>query len=66
MSRILIRPYRIETGATFKHAKDVLKKRPWNPDSKEHEDNLYWLDGTSYKPLNEQTWALIAAGRARL
>ena len=63
---------RIDIGATFKHAKEVLKKRSWKPsdfsEEKEGEgDRLYWLDGQVYRRLDERAWKMIFEGaRARL
>jgi hypothetical protein len=57
---------RIETGATFKHAKELIKKRPWDPAANNQEDSMYWLKGEQFVKLDTQAWADIAAGRPRL
>lgn len=57
----------IDTNATFKHVKDILKTRPWDPTSPSAgKDRLYWLDGETYKKLDSDAWASINAGKARL
>ncbi|KUJ09443.1 bifunctional fatty acid transporter and acyl-CoA synthetase [Mollisia scopiformis] len=55
----------IDTGATFKHAKEVLKLRPWAPDQV-IDDHLYWLDNGVYKPLDMESWSGIQRARAKL
>lgn len=55
----------IDTGATFKHAKEVLKARSWNPDQAAN-DHLYWLDGSRFRKLDREAWADIARARAKL
>jgi len=49
-------------GDTFKHAKQLVKAVDWSssPASK------YWLDGTTYVPLDEASWMAIDAGQAKL
>ena len=58
----------MESGVTFKHAKDVLKKRTWHPAKNDETlgDRLYWLDGEVYRPLDEQSWNEIEGARAKL
>lgn len=62
---MLIKVYRIDTGATFKHAKEVLKVKPWDPDLV-GEDHCYWLDGRCYKRLDREAWDGIRSARAKL
>lgn len=54
----------INTGATFKHAKEVLKARSWNPD--QAADHLYWFDGKIFRKLDQEAWNGIARARAKL
>lgn len=66
--RLLRMMEQIDTGATFKHAKEVLKKRSWDPEvnGRTAGDRLYWLDGEVYRRLEGQGWRDIEAGKARL
>ncbi|KAG4431077.1 hypothetical protein IFR05_013432 [Cadophora sp. M221] len=66
---------KIDTGATFKYAKEELRTRPWTRGGGEKEkekekekdgDSLYWLDGGVYKPLDGNAWARISTARAKL
>jgi hypothetical protein len=57
----------IDFGITFKHAKDVLKTRDWRPKEGEDDDHLYWLDGQTYKMLEESAWrSIFESARAKL
>ena len=61
--------HRINTGATFKYAKEELKTRPWTSEKNGSEgtgDRLYWLDGGVYKPLDTTSWRRIESARAKL
>ncbi len=40
-------------------------KKTWKQ-SEEKKDVLYWLDGTTYRLLDEVSWSGIEAGRAKL
>jgi len=44
---------------------DIMKKS-WIPKEGGNEDKLYWLDGRTYKLLDESSWGAIEAGRAKL
>ncbi|KAH7311855.1 putative bifunctional fatty acid transporter/acyl-CoA synthetase [Rhexocercosporidium sp. MPI-PUGE-AT-0058] len=58
---------KIDTGATFKYAKEELKTRPWSSgDGEKDRDRLYWLDGGVYKPLDGVAWARISSAKAKL
>ncbi|KAL3426716.1 Isopenicillin N epimerase component 1 [Phlyctema vagabunda] len=56
----------IDINATFKHSKEVLKKRSWNPEQNTDNDRLFWLDGETYKALDPQSWVKITTVKARL
>ncbi|CZR63058.1 related to acyl-CoA synthetases (AMP-forming)/AMP-acid ligases II [Phialocephala subalpina] len=57
----------IDTGATFKHAKEVLKARSWSPEEN-RDDRLYLLDADVrvFKKLDRETWRGIQGARAKL
>ncbi|PVH75630.1 bifunctional fatty acid transporter and acyl-CoA synthetase [Cadophora sp. DSE1049] len=60
---------KINTGATFKYAKEELKTRPWTTEKNGSEaggDRLYWLDGGVYKQLDGPAWRRIESARAKL
>lgn len=57
---------KVDTGVTFKQAKAALMNRGWNPQVDNHGDKLYWLNGSKYERLDEQSWSAIASGKARL
>ena len=57
---------RVATGVTFKQAKGDLAKKGWNPRQNCGGDVLYWLDGTKYEKLEEQSWAEIESGKAKI
>jgi hypothetical protein len=57
---------RVATGVTFKQAKGELVKKGWNPRTEAKGDKLYWLNGSTYQKLDEQSWASIESGRAKL
>lgn len=57
---------RIDFGVTFKHAKDALKSRSWIPQSGEDVDHLYWLDGKTYRKLDDFAWDNIQTAKAKL
>ena len=57
---------RMELNATFKHAKASIKERSWDPDERNPEETIWWLDGEVYRPLDRASWAEIKAGRERL
>jgi len=59
----------IAIGTTFKHAKDVYKKRSWNPDPEKHVDTMdtmYWLNGDTYQRLDDLSWSNIETAKAKL
>lgn len=51
---------------TFKQAKGDLVKKGWDPRKDWGGDTLYWLNGTKYEKLNDQSWSQIEGGRAKL
>lgn len=57
---------RVATGVTFKQAKGELAKMGWDPRTQTKGDKLYWLNGPTYQKLDEQSWASIESGRAKL
>ncbi|KAJ5816190.1 AMP-dependent synthetase/ligase [Penicillium robsamsonii] len=57
---------KVATGVTFKQAKGDLSKKGWNPRQDWGGDVLYWLNGTNYQKLEEQSWAQIESGKAKL
>jgi len=57
--------HRIDLGATFKHAKEFMKEKSWNPDAAE-DDSLNWLDGHMYRRLDREAWDNIASAKAKL
>jgi len=62
--------YRVATGVTFKQAKGELAKRGWDPRVDWDGDSLYWLNMEGrpprYEKLDEQSWAGIERGVAKL
>jgi hypothetical protein len=58
--------YRIDVNATFKHAKTVLQTRSWDPEKQVGGESVWWLDGETYRMLDQKSWADIKAARARL
>ncbi|PWY73585.1 bifunctional fatty acid transporter and acyl-CoA synthetase [Aspergillus heteromorphus CBS 117.55] len=57
---------KVETGVTFKQAKGALTKKGWDPRTDWGGDQLYWLNGTTYDKLDEQSWGSIENGQAKL
>jgi acyl-CoA synthetase (AMP-forming)/AMP-acid ligase II len=57
---------KVATGVTFKQAKGDLAKKGWDPRKDSAGDILYWLDGTKYTKLGEQSWSEIESGKAKL
>ncbi|KAJ5604611.1 hypothetical protein N7510_009765 [Penicillium lagena] len=57
---------KVETGVTFKQAKGDLVKKGWDPRQDWAGDKLYWLNGTIYEKLNDQSWSEIESGKAKL
>ncbi|OQE12955.1 hypothetical protein PENFLA_c058G05871 [Penicillium flavigenum] len=57
---------KVATGVTFKQAKGDLAKKGWNPRQDSGGDILYWLNGTKYQKLGEQSWAEIESGKAKI
>jgi hypothetical protein len=51
---------------TFKQVKGELAKLGWDPRAQTKGDKLYWLNGPTYQKLDEQSWASIESGRAKL
>ena len=62
---VLTQKTSIATNATFKQAKTDLIRRKWDPSSAD-DDTLYWLDGTVYRRLNDESWIRIERGDAKL
>jgi hypothetical protein len=62
---ILLTQNRIEANATFKKSKNDLIKKSWKQ-AEAGTDKLYWLDGQTYRPLDEAAWGGIESGRAKL
>ena len=56
----------ITVNVTFKHMKSELKGRSWDPSDQESGDRLWWLDGKEYKILDDNAWASLSSGKARL
>ncbi len=63
---MLMNNNRIEANATFKKSKMDLVKKSWIADQNGNTDKLYWLDGKSYKSLDEISWKGIESGKAKL
>lgn len=57
---------RVSTGVTFKQAKGDLLKKGWDPRKDSAGDSLYWLNGTSYEKLEDNSWSAIERGQAKL
>lgn len=57
---------RVATGVTFKQAKGDLVKKSWDPRNGGEGDSLYWLNGTKYERLTDQSWSDIDGGKAKL
>lgn len=57
---------RIGTGISFKQAKGDFVKKSWKENDGGDKDKLYWLKGTIYDRLDNETWKTIEAGRAKL
>ncbi|PYH96003.1 bifunctional fatty acid transporter and acyl-CoA synthetase [Aspergillus ellipticus CBS 707.79] len=57
---------KVETGVTFKQAKGALTQKGWDPRTDWGGDQLYWLNGTKYEKLDEQSWGSIEGGQAKL
>lgn len=57
---------RVSTGVTFKQAKGDLLKKGWNPSQDSAGDSLYWLNGTNYEKLEDNSWSSIESGKAKL
>lgn len=57
---------RVVTGVTFKQAKGDLVKKSWDPRKGGGGDSLYWLNGTKYQKLDDQSWSDIDDGKAKL
>jgi hypothetical protein len=62
----LLHPSSIATGITFKQARSDVSNKAWDPRANRDGDQLYWLNRTKYERLNEQGWAEIEGGTARL
>ena len=56
----------IQVGDTFKHAKQFVKTVDWNPREKETGALKYWLNGSTYVPLEVESWRTIEQGTAKL
>lgn len=57
---------RIEVNATFKHLKNVMKERSWDPELQVQGDNVWYLDSNRYRKLDSAAWEQIKAAKARL
>ncbi|KAJ5974404.1 hypothetical protein N7481_011614 [Penicillium waksmanii] len=57
---------KVSTGVTFKQAKGDLLKKGWNPSQESAGDSLYWLNGTNYEKLEDNSWSFIESGKAKL
>ncbi|KKK13749.1 putative bifunctional fatty acid transporter and acyl-CoA synthetase [Aspergillus rambellii] len=57
---------KVATGVTFKQAKGDITKKGWDPRSDWKGDKLFWLNGTKYETLNDESWSCIESGRAKL
>lgn len=66
MPRLVRLTEKVATGVTFKQAKGELAKLGWDPRTQTKGDKLYWLNGSTYQKLDEQSWASIESGRAKL
>jgi len=66
MPRLVRITKEIEANATFKKSKIDLVKKSWIADKNGNTDKLYWLDGKSYKSLDEISWKGIESGKAKL
>ncbi|KAH8817008.1 hypothetical protein F5884DRAFT_778187 [Xylogone sp. PMI_703] len=56
----------METTATFKHVKHVMKNRSWYDKEAKYTDTVYWLDDKVYRKLEEHHWRDIERGDAKL
>ncbi|KAE9367888.1 acetyl-CoA synthetase-like protein [Stipitochalara longipes BDJ] len=65
MPRLVRITKEIEANATFKKSKNDLIKKSWKQ-AEAGTDKLYWLDGQTYRPLDESAWGVIETGRAKL
>ncbi|KAF8857315.1 acyl-CoA synthetases /AMP-acid ligases II [Acephala macrosclerotiorum] len=66
MPRLVRITKEIEATATFKKSKTDIVTKSWDPSKKKDQDEIYWLDGTTYKPLDQVAWGGIESGRAKL
>ncbi|KAJ5273237.1 hypothetical protein N7478_008362 [Penicillium angulare] len=57
---------KVATGVTFKQAKGDLVKKTWDPRNDSSGDGLWWLSGTKYEPLDDQSWSQIETAKAKL
>ncbi|KAF9893816.1 hypothetical protein FE257_009986 [Aspergillus nanangensis] len=57
---------KVATGVTFKQAKGDLTKKGWDPRTDWNGDKLYWLNGSTYEKLSDESWSSIEGGRAKL
>lgn len=64
--RSTLTPYRIESNATFKKAKQELLKKSWDENEEGSTDKLYWLNGKVYQRLDRSSWDSIKVGSAKL
>lgn len=56
----------MDTGVTFKQAKGDLAKKGWDPRKDSAGDTMYWLNGTKYEKLDDESWSGIEIGKAKL
>lgn len=57
---------RITVHATFKHVKNELKKRSWDPEDQSQTDSIWVLKNEAYRKLDKPMWEDIRSGSARL
>jgi hypothetical protein len=53
-------------NASMKHNKTVFKNMGFDPSKQDKETVMYWLDGETYKSLDDAAWQDIEKGVARL
>lgn len=41
-------------------------KKSWDPRQDSAGDTIYWLNGTKYEKLGDQSWQEIETGKAKL
>jgi hypothetical protein len=56
----------ISVGDTYKQAKKDFVGRSWDPRQDDTGDQLYVLDNTSFRRLDDESWQNIQLGRMKL